>query len=200
LHFRYASKENISIREINDEVLKSSGGSWDKPPAYLVWNDYLRQRRDAHISDNRVQECWGFKDPRTLHTLPYWLEANINLEFVGTFRHPGAVIQSLKRRKNMPPVLPTLELWKYYNLELLGYLDTFKFPLICFDKAPNAYWRDIRELVRLLCLPKITDVTFDFFEEGLRTSRQTGEENEFVDAESMSIYKQLLSRAIDAVR
>jgi len=63
-------KENIQHRAINDDVLAMSGGSWDRPPERLGWNNALRERRDNHIANHSACKVWDFKDPRALVTLP----------------------------------------------------------------------------------------------------------------------------------
>lgn len=37
---------------------------------------------------------WGFKDPRTLLTLPFWEQGLADQRLVGTFRHPHAAAGS----------------------------------------------------------------------------------------------------------
>ena len=98
-HNLKGNKENIDLRSINDDVLAQSGGAWDKPPETLIWNDSLRQRRDAHMKAYAAFPMWGFKDPRTLLALPFWQEASQNLRFIGTFRHPRDVVHSLLVRR-----------------------------------------------------------------------------------------------------
>lgn len=190
------NKENLTLRAINDDVLSLSGGSWDRPPARLVWNDTLRRRRDDHISNHSAYKNWGFKDPRTVLTLPFWLEANLNMKFVGSFRHPWVVSQSLKSRKGLEPMLSPLKLWKHYNLKLLEYVAEFKFPLICFDSPVQTYIRGLGKVVHIIGLNNDRDVTIQFFDESLR-SRDIAK-SDFEDAESASIYNKLLSFSVNA--
>jgi len=190
------NKENITLRAINDDVLSFSGGTWDKPPEHLVWDDALRQRRDNHISKYSTFKIWGFKDPRTILTLPFWLEANLNIKFVGTFRHPLSVSQSLKRRRGLKPILPPVKLWQHYNLKLLEYATKFRFPLVCFDRPAKAYIRDLRKVVHILGLNNASDAPFQFFDECLKNNNLLAAEYEHMDAESMSIYNSLLTLAV----
>jgi len=193
------NKENITLREINDGVLSFSGGSWAKPPERLVWNETFRQRRDDYISNYNSYKIWGFKDPRTLLTLPFWLESKLNMKFVGTFRHPLAVSQSLERRKGLQPILAPLELWKIYNLKLLNYAAEFRFPLVSFDSPTIEYVDNLRALARLFGLHHVSAAGNDFFDERLRSKVFSMNGNEQVDAESMSIYRELLSHTIHKV-
>jgi hypothetical protein len=50
---------------------------------------------------SRGNRFWGFKDPRTLLTLPFWMEA-VTPKFFGSFRHPlrltGLLLPTATRR------------------------------------------------------------------------------------------------------
>ena len=191
-HNRKGNKENLPLRSINDDVLELSGGSWDRPPDRLSWNDDLRQRRDEHIDGYRSFKVWGFKDPRTVLTLPFWLEADPSMRLVGTFRHPKAVVQSLLRRKGLRPAVGPLDLWKQYNLKLLEYRAQYDFPLVSFDLPPDKYSRAIREIAHSLGLADPVETGLGFFENELRSSGSDGEFDVTVGKEKMDIYDQFV--------
>src|SRR5262245_58332517 len=112
--------ENYRIMALHDELLKVNGGTWDSPPAAVVWPDDLKLQRDEIIASYATSPLWGFKDPLTLLTLDSWIEALPGLELVGIFRHPVAVAESLRRR-NAFSIERGLDLWTTYNDRLLGY-------------------------------------------------------------------------------
>ncbi len=192
------NKENITLRAINDDVLSLSGGSWDDPPDQLIWNDALRNRRDEHILSNRAHDIWGFKDPRTVITLPFWLEAHSEFRFVGTFRHPRAVVESLMRRNVLQPAIPPLKLWKHYNRKLIEYVDQLQFPLVCFDRPAEEYNRGLKAVVQYLGLAKLRGTSLQFFDNNLRSKNSGDDNDELVDDESLAIYDRLLELSLNA--
>lgn len=94
---------------INEKLLKINGGSWDDPPDHIETTKELEKCRDEILGKIDI-----FKDPRTLLLLDFWGDLN----YIGIFRHPTAVANSLKRRNNF-----SLEfgyrLWFIYNKKLL---------------------------------------------------------------------------------
>lgn len=192
------NKESRTCMEINNDILALSGGSWDKPPKKVVWNDDLRQRRDAHIGSYEGHEMWGFKDPRTVFTLPFWLEAIPKMRFVGTFRHPDAVARSLLRRgPNLAPVMPPLELWRMYNLGLLDIASRFEVPLVCFDWPPAKYARALDAVADHLHLDADGDVPLEFYEHGLRTSDHHDGTPGAAGPEDVRVYEELMRHTVD---
>lgn len=198
-HNHKGNKENIQLRAINDDILSLSGGSWDRPPELLIWNDSLRRRRDEHIASYRTCKIWGFKDPRSLLTLPFWLEANPHVRFVGTFRHPCAVAQSLMRRPGLKPAIPALDLWKHYNLKLLEYVAQYQIPLVCFDWPTAAYVYALEKVARYLGLQNKRNTSFLFFEDNLRNNDLGVIENIFTEQDEF-IYRELVKHSIDIER
>lgn len=172
---RRGNKESLTCMQINNDLMALNGGSWDNPPDTLTWNDDLRQRRDAHIASYQSHEIWGFKDPRAVFTLPFWLEAIPDMRFVGTFRHPHAVARSLLRRgQSLAPVVPPVELWRRYNTRLLEHAARFDIPMVCFDWAPEDYARAVDRIAADLGLQKATATAPEFYEHSLRSCDQDG--------------------------
>jgi hypothetical protein len=199
-HNRKGNKENLQLRAINDDVLAFSGGSWDRPPERVTWNDALRRRRVEHIGRYSSRAIWGFKDPRSLLTLPFWVEANPNLRFVGTFRHPSAVALSLLQRPGLTPASPPLSLWKHYNLKLLEYSAEYQFPLVCFDWPAAVYVHALEKIVQFLGLREHPGSYFRFFDEQLRNNDLLSEESLSVGREEILIYNELLKNSIPVMQ
>ncbi|MGH1417050.1 MAG: hypothetical protein ACRBB0_26440 [Pelagimonas sp.] len=191
------NKENLERMKINDDLLVLNGGRWDSPPRRMVWDDALRRRRDAHIAKYCDIKAWGFKDPRTLFTLPFWQETGLDFQFVGTFRHPKAVEKSLLRRgPNLAPELPAVTLWKRYNRKLLEILQERPFPVVCFDWPTEKYLRGVDQIANDLGLRATGDTGAVFFENALRSSNNAGPLPEIRDPTALRLYEELLDQAM----
>jgi hypothetical protein len=170
-HNRKGNRENADIMQLNESVLNASNGSWDHPPATLSWNGEHAERRDAIIDVGTQAGAmnWGFKDPRTLLTLPFWQDASVEMKFAGTFRHPHLVARSLKARSEIP-VEDAFSLWKRYNELLLMYQQKYGFPVISFDVSSEEYVEAVERVSKYLQLPQLAERTAEspFLEDQLR--------------------------------
>ena len=191
------NRESNALREINDDLLAFNDGAWDIVPTRLEWNDELRRRRDEHIASYGAYDRWGFKDPRTVLTLPFWLETGLDFTFVGTFRHPFAVARSLLRRPGVTPRTRPIDLWKAYNSKLIDYVDQYDVPLVCFDWPPEKYLRAIEEIARRLGLDAGAVASLNFFEDQLRNDFLSQDAATQIAEEERSIYEELNRRALD---
>ena len=189
------NKENKQIQTLNEEVLTASGGSWDRPPDRLVWDDSLSQRRDELITFHSENGIRGFKDPRTTITLPFWLQALPSMRLVATFRHPGAVAASLMKRKHLRPAIPPLELWRHYNQALLSLLDQMDIPLLCFDWPADTYVHAVEKIAGYLGLNSGPGFAFDFFDEQIRNHELTELEDGILGNQVTAIYSELVERS-----
>lgn len=147
------NREHPSIMNLNDAVLAHSGGAWDQPPDQPCWTQAHARERDAILGEleRGGPGAWGFKDPRTLLLLPFWLEALDRPSFVGTFRHPARVANSLRARGQMP-IEVGLALWLTYNQRLLDLYARSPFPLISFDLPEVEYAAAIAGVAQALGL------------------------------------------------
>ncbi|MHC4262781.1 MAG: sulfotransferase family protein [Planctomycetota bacterium] len=191
------NREHGQVMRLNDDVLAESGGAWDRPPARLTWTRDHEARRDAFIHDLRERarqgprtQAWGFKDPRTLLTLDFWLESGVEFRFVGTFRHPHEVAASLTRRDRMPQA-KGFELWSHYNTRLLELHARAPFPMLSFDLAPEAYTERLGRIVEEL---ELGGGDADFFDTALRNSRPPSSESP-LPAELAQLHDRLLALA-----
>jgi len=173
-HNAKGNRESRAIMNLQDDLLHANGGDWDTPPEQVVWQQEHRARRDAIIATYPTDRIWGFKDPRTLLTLPGWLEVLSSVRFVGTFRHPLAVAASLNARNGIA-IEKSLALWTTYNRLLLDYQRQFNFPMICFDWPPERYRQRLIAIVPLLNLTIPKD-GFSFFESTLRRNQAPNQE------------------------
>jgi hypothetical protein len=119
--------ENKELTAINDAILSRYHGSWDAPPLFKQnWQrdrrlDDLRLRANALINDQfSVREVWGWKDPRTCLTLPFWQALIGEMRYVVCLRDPLSVASSLTRRDGFG-LEKSLSLWLMYVTSALKY-------------------------------------------------------------------------------
>jgi hypothetical protein len=169
---RKGNREHQQVMDLTDAVLAASGGAWDRPPARLRWEPETAAARDGLVDALQAAagaQPWGFKDPRSLLTLPFWRERIRDARLVGTFRHPAQVARSLTARDPSMPLMAALDLWLAYNQRLLDLHESAPFPLVDFDAPPAAYVAAVDALARELQLPASASGGAEFFEEELRT-------------------------------
>jgi len=174
------NRENPQIMQLHEDLLGVNGGSWEAPPASVVWPAELRLVRDRIIRGHQHAPVWGFKDPRTLLVLEGWLAALPALYLVGVLRHPLLVAESLQRRNGFS-LEKGLELWRVYNEKLLAFHGRFKFPILSFDDA--AFTDKVARLTAGLPLATPRASPLDFFDPDLRhaapsTDRPLADETE----------------------
>jgi len=194
LYNKKGNRENSRIVTLNDAVLATSGGAWNNPVVVDTWNREQRRERDAIIEElaGRTPKFWGFKDTRTLFTLPFWLEAIQKPRFIGTFRHPNQVARSLQNRDGAP-IEQSWELWRIYNQRLLELARQYGFALVNFDLEPDAYLADtVAKLVNLGLDPALTRNAAAFFDAELRSPPADNADTHELPANVASLYKELL--------
>lgn len=151
------NQEIRQIWDLGDALLAENGGAWDNPVMVSHWQESHRRERDAILQNLRdaaartQSALWGFKDPRTLFTLPFWLEALPQPRFIASFRQPQRVAISLHARNEIP-VEEGLQLWAAYNGKLLELVRNHRFPLLNFDLPPGDYLKDAEAKFSMLGL------------------------------------------------
>jgi hypothetical protein len=117
--------ENVRFVKINEAVLGELGGAWDLPPVRS--EGWEREESLAPLRQQAMELCrefahgepWGWKDPRTSLTLPFWKDIFPDLGVIICVRNPVEVARSLYRRGYSSNAF-AFELWKTYNGRLLG--------------------------------------------------------------------------------
>ena len=128
--------ENRRFVSLNEEILFTMGHAWDSPSStaregwpYEERFNSLRVRAEILVGEFANREPWGWKDPRTSLTLPFWqsldgilmpfwLGRGQKLKIVVCLRDPMEVFQSLQDR-HFTPNLSGLNLWLTYNRRIL---------------------------------------------------------------------------------
>lgn len=114
--------EHRELMALNVELLRTLGRKSDEPrlPFPKAWYEQeelssLYERARAVISrDLGGRPVWGWKDPRTCLTLPFWLRVVPSAKIVFIFRDPLEVAASLHNRGNYTPAWG-LHLWAAYH-------------------------------------------------------------------------------------
>lgn len=197
-HNKKGNRENLDIRALNDAVLEYSGGAWDRPPDTLKWNSEHVEQRNTIIENHSVARLWGFKDPRSTLTLDFWLEGlqGENVVFLGSFRNPFLVAQSLHSRDPNFSLLEGLPLWQIYNQKLLELQQSHNFPLINYDFQPELYLQHFRAALKQLGLSGLGEVSeLDFYDHELKHQQRVDQEIftdfELLYEQYMPLYQQL---------
>jgi hypothetical protein len=189
-------REPGELIALHEDILIASGGAWHLPPERVTWTDAHRTRRDAFIASRAGLPAWGWKEPRTLLLVDFWLEAIPDLEMVATFRHPLVVARSLQRRHGSADLDMWLDLWLAYNQRLLSLVRERAFPLVDFDLPDGDHESRLRGLVDELGLPDPQGAA-GFFEGSLRTSqKQKGKQpRQAPGGEVERVYRELQAAA-----
>jgi hypothetical protein len=92
--------------DINDAILASFGGRWEKPPVFPAgWqhdarlDDLKARARDLIAADFAAAPVWGWKDPRSCTTLPFWQDVIGPMRYIVCVRNPASVVASLMARE-----------------------------------------------------------------------------------------------------
>ena len=195
-HNKKGNRESATIQALNNDVLETNGGAWDYPVHVTQWTIEQSRRRDEILNELRSGYgiWWGFKDPRVLLTLPFWLEAIDDPRFIGTYRHPHHVALSLQARNRMP-FDESYKLWLTYNERLVYYIKRFEFQIVDFDLDDSDYQKDVA--YKLQGLGLIAKRGESFFDSELRTQSLEPVEHYELPKEVEKIYHKL--KAMHAV-
>jgi hypothetical protein len=164
--------EHLEFVRLNDEVLNVAGAAWDCPPlAGFDWNeealDPFRAQARRLATPLLERLPWGWKDPRTSLTLPFWRSAFGPLRTVVVIRNPLEVVTSLHRRNGFSTAL-ALTLWQIYAERVLEDSGSEERLVTHFD----SYFLDPdREITRVLDFLGLND---DQDLPGLRTAAIPG--------------------------
>lgn len=195
-HNRKGNRENQRLVDLNTKILQYNHADWDKPPSgRLLWNAShsreLERVRSDFDSVNRA--CWGFKDPRTLLTLPFWISEIKRRKFVGTVRRPMLVARSLQARNGLS-IPCALELWLAYNARLIQLVEQNPFPIVSFDAEPDEYIAKVDAIAAQLGLPKTSNDEDDFYDQKLINREEPNEAE--LPAPVRILYDKIMAHAI----
>jgi hypothetical protein len=154
--------ENLRIVDLNDRILATLGGSWLEPPVFPPrWVESptmaeLREEATALISDVfGARETWGWKDPRTSLTVPFWRAIVPDLRFVICARNPLSVAASLHARDRVSPQT-SLALWRLYIQRALVTTHSIPHMVVFYEDLMSRNPKLMKNLLALACLPPMT--------------------------------------------
>ena len=117
--------EDSAFVQLNEEVLDALHGAWDVPPVFFDgWEasprlEGIRTRAEQLIHERIDNGLWGWKDPRTSLTLPFWMRLIPGLRVVICLRNPLEVANSLNRRDYLS-IAFGLRLWYVYQAAIVA--------------------------------------------------------------------------------
>ncbi|MGI9601950.1 MAG: sulfotransferase family protein [Acidimicrobiales bacterium] len=185
-HNPKGNRENQDVVELHEEVLVANGGAWDNPPTQVVWSDEHLDRARALLAEHADRPNWGFKDPRALLAIDGWNQL-VDVEYVGIFRHPVSVVESLAGRGGFPRD-KALGLWMAYNQRMVALHRDDPFPVVSFDVEPDEFTTAVNGVIDVLGLQPVSD-NDQFFADELRTNDKYRDAE--VPSEAAELYEEL---------
>jgi hypothetical protein len=163
--------ESRPIKEINDEILATLGGNWSEPPPLPVgWERSpelaatRRKAREVVESDFSSAELWGFKDPRSSLTLPFWQRILDPMRYVICLRNPLDVAASAGARNRADDTVPFeqgVELWLTYVRGALANTAGHPRHLVFYEDLMTDPEPVVRELAEFIGLDTSGDAESD---------------------------------------
>ena len=150
--------ENKHFIRINEDILRAYDAGWDLPPH--LGPDWQRaeelrpQREEAKRLLDKFQghEPWGWKDPRSSLTLPFWLDLLPDARTVVCLRNPVEVALSLQKRRKSS-VAFGLNLWRIYNERLLESLSEGQYVVTHYEAYFHRPQKELRRVLEFLEIP-----------------------------------------------
>jgi hypothetical protein len=191
------------LTAISDAILKRHGGSWDQPP--LLPNGW---ETDTALDDLRVRAqelikkqfaaspIWGWKDPRTCLTLPFWQQLLPNMRYLICLRNPVDVARSLEHRDGLSAEHSS-KLWLTYVASALSHTEGRSRLIIFYEDLMDDCLRELRRLgeflgkAELAQQAKVQTGVQQFIEQGLqhyRTTVMQAATNPAINLQARSLY------------
>ncbi|MDE2058822.1 MAG: glycosyltransferase [candidate division NC10 bacterium] len=155
--------EHQQLTDLNDELLSTLGGSWHEPPAFLPgWENMpalaeLRQRTRALIRrDFGGAPLWGWKDPRTCLTLPFWQRLLPPMAYVICLRNPVDVARSLHRRDGFP-FEKGVNLWLAHVQSALDHTAGAARLFLIYEDMMERWPEELARVARFLGRPELAE-------------------------------------------
>lgn len=208
--------EHRKILILNNEILAALGGDWEAPPktnegwAEEARMDHLRLKAEIILQEFAGKEPWGWKDPRTSITLPFWTSLNAltvpfwlgrapKLKVVLCLRNPIEVAKSLSNRK-YSPTSAGLDLWLHYNQSILNATlseDRIITHYQAYFDDPKAELRRLLEFLELKVSNNVISKATSVVSDDLRRHRlrTDGPGKDLLPAEILELYQSMCREA-----
>jgi Sulfotransferase family len=155
--------EHDAIVAINDEILSRFGGRWNEPPELpsewpreATLGDLRETARRLLAADFAAAPLWGWKDPRTCLTLPFWQDVVGPMRYVLCVRNPLAVVGSLTRRNAMSSEKAE-RLWLGHVRASLALTEGHPRMLVFYEDVLDDWRRELRRLAAFVGQPERGD-------------------------------------------
>ena len=151
---------------VNNDILAQYGGSWDDVPELPPgWEksgqlEPIRDRaRDLLRRRFAGSPQWGWKDPRTCITLPFWQRLVPGLRYVICVRNPIDVAHSLRLREGEERGLDQQVLdWLRHTASALAYTADRRRIAVHYERFFEDAEREVTRLARFLgCEDRLED-------------------------------------------
>jgi hypothetical protein len=146
----------MEIISLNDAILARHGGTWDKLPIFLPgWEtssmiDDLKDRGRILIRDTFANAAmWGWKDPRSCLTLPFWQRLLPEMRYVVCLRNPVDVAHSLARRDGFS-AKKSSKLWLGHVTSALKHSAGQSRLIVFYEDLMNNWPRELQRLANFL--------------------------------------------------
>jgi hypothetical protein len=152
--------EHKEIALINETILQRFGGSWHEPRLMPdewekspVIDDLRNDARQLIEEQFSSLNLWGWKDPRTCLTLPFWQQFVSNAHYVLCLRNPVDVANSLQQRNEFPAE-KSFQLWSTYVCSALKYTDGKPRLTVFFEDLIRSPSQEIKRIAEFLEQPE----------------------------------------------
>jgi len=175
--------EHHELTAISDAIIKRYGGCWNEPPLLPSgWEtaaalDDLRQRAQQLIKDQfAAVPLWGWKDPRTCLTLPFWQQLLPDMRYIICLRNPVDVARSLEHRDNLSPQQSST-LWLTYVSSALNHTEGKPRLVIFYEDLMDDCLGELQRLAEFSGRPErarqvsVQEAVQQFIEKGLQHYR-----------------------------
>ena len=158
--------ENQHVVQMNRRILARMDRDWTCPPRHLDLAIYELEPLRGVLEPISAKVPWGFKDPRTLFTLPLWAAAAGEVRLVGVHRNTGAIARSLAKRNGFTAEEASLIATTYAE-RLAAAHRILGFPIVAFDESGESFLSQTRKIAESIglywdhgCATDLFDPTF----------------------------------------
>lgn len=150
--------ENLRFVELNERLLAALGGTWNALPEFGPgWLDRdevapLEAEAGHLVQAFAEREPWGWKDPRSSVTFPFWERVAGPLEVVVCIRDPVEVALSLRRRNGVSLDFG-LALWLQYNEQIVATTSADSRIVSHYDAYFRPSRRELERIAAFIDLP-----------------------------------------------